>query len=311
MNEKTARQYIGTATAFYKRHGIYDTVKATQLNIEKAMLKESLNKSCPSWQKLKTAIIYDQKERGFFKSSIKLKDLKNPEADNPNRVRSKVVKRVLKNDYDKVLSLAIENDNRGLEACLKLIKSTGCRPSSVAGIKILDHEEGKVFIPAGKPNEDGTRGADAIIYVNKLVLARINDGIEKLSRVRGNDPVENARQVLGRYTKKLFPRRKKNFTFKSLRHQKGSELKAAGMSTREIAACLGHQSSASCSVYGDGRTKATGGAGMRPDPDVVKAVRNDNPLGLSPQEHIDRGQENKQAREHSNESRYPDSSYDF
>ena len=334
-NEKTAQEYQGVANAFYKRNGIYDTVEPTDQNILNALTKDSeAGKSSGSFSKMKYAVEFDQRSKGKMKCAIKIRALDKPDIEDPNRTSKKVLKRVLKADFDKVISMAIEKDNHGLEAYLKLVKITGCRPSSVPGIKVLDQESGKIFIPARKQTKDGLRGADAIVYVNKLALARINNALEHLDQAKIDlnrkqmkkgvqlsskelnlKLTNQASDSLNRFTEKLFPRRETQFSMKTLRHQKGSELKAEGMPPVEIAACLGHQSSASCSVYGDGRTKTTGKGGMTPDPSIVKQVRNDNPLNISVQEQIDNGKQAKSLREASennvNQKNESSSDYDY
>ena len=77
----------------------------------------------------------------------------------------------------------------------------------------------------------------------------------KLKDLEAQCPSTNTaiRDRLRKECRSLWPRRKRHPTLRSFRHQIGSILKASGESLETLAYVMGHSSSESISVYGDGR----------------------------------------------------------
>lgn len=220
------------------------------------------------FRRLRDAIKFDQLEKGFKMAAIAVGKIKNPLTD-PESQKSGIasliqikpkrqhVKKVSKIEASKLFGAAEAKKDYALSSAIKIAYVTGCRPDEMETIKILGNN--MIFIEGSKKTYgvDGQRrGLDRVI---KLPPEFHNGMKTWLHHLLSLDPGEGGRMNkiqcrLKTLTKNTFPRRKHQITLKSFRHQKGSDLKASGMSRVEIAYLMGHMSTKSVEVYGSRRS---------------------------------------------------------
>jgi len=254
LSPSTIRQYKGLAKKFYL--GLNGD---RSLDSMAAHLKSLAYIHKPDvWRKLRRAVAYDQLNKGYVEPSKRIAKQQYPitvlPSDRP-KLRCKI-KRVKKEELTKLYK---STTNNNLKAALVLSKYTGCRPAEMLHIKALGNN--KFFIPSAKKTEDGLRGLDRTIkldlkeafYVTTALKALVN-----LDPIKGKASLQKA---LERATKKAWPRRKKQITFYSFRHQVASNLKSAGTDLKTRSYIMGHQSTTSISSYGDIRY-GTGASGI-------------------------------------------------
>jgi hypothetical protein len=113
-----------------------------------------------------------------------------------------------------------------------------------------------------------------------IVLAETRKALGILA---GFQPLERktlhrvAQSRLNRTTAALWPRRERLPTLYTLRHQMGSDLKSSGLPPEEVAAVMGHQSTASASVYGF-KVSGRGSVAVKPTGATVAKVRKVCPM---------------------------------
>lgn len=206
------------------------------------------------WRRLRNALAFDQREKGYSDAAARIDATKNPVTRNgasegvkPKQAR---VKRVTEADEQKLFKHFTERNDAEVTAALYVAKHTGARPAEMKGIEIRD---GKVYIPPAKVNADGTRGAERLVELPPQVVHAISHAVKHLQGEMG--PVQDRIRAAG---KKLWPQRKAVPSLYSFRHQLGSDLKASGLDRREVAYLMGHQSTESVDRYGNAKT-ARGG----------------------------------------------------
>ena len=209
------------------------------------------------WRRLRNAIAFDQRDKGFDDAAKRVDATKNPvtkdgsvESVKPKQPRSK---RVSEADDEKIMKHFSDLDDRVTTAALFVSKYTGARPAELKHIEIRD---GRVFIAGAKKSHDGKRGADRELILPPKVVNMIAMALPYLREDIG--PVQDRIRAAG---KKLWPQRKSVPSLYSWRHQLGAELKASGLDRKQVAYLMGHQSTESVDRYGNSRT-AKGGRVM-------------------------------------------------
>jgi integrase len=128
-------------------------------------------------------------------------------------------------------------------------------------------------VPSAKRRDD--RGLDRTLWVTNpdLVdaLRAAADAVQREFQEPGG--VKRLQRRLDTAARRLWPRRRAQITFYSMRHQLGSELKGSGLSDAQVAAVMGHRSVESVEVYGNRKRGGQGlGISVSPDESTVAKV---------------------------------------
>ena len=126
------------------------------------------------------------------------------------KAKPKRAKIITDQDFKTLRDTVADKNDTITWAYLTLCRQLGCRPAKVQHVSELN---GEFYVPSAKQRADG-RGLDRFLTVA------------------------------------LWPRRERLPTLYTLRHQMGAGLKSSGLPPEEVAAVMGHQSTASASVYG-------------------------------------------------------------
>lgn len=255
MTPATQESYKKLSAHFYATHlngeapspkRITDALKATAADYRPAY-----------WRRLRNAIAFDQRAKGFDEAAKRIDATKNPitkdgatEGVKPKQVRAK---RVSEADDKRLMEHFSALNDPITTAALFVTKYTGARPVELKGIEI---REGRVFIAGAKKSHDGKRGADRELVLPAKVVSMIEQALPYLKGDIG--PVQDRVRSAG---KKLWPQRKAVPSLYSWRHQLGAELKASGVDRVQVAYLMGHQATESVDRYGNSRT-AKGGRVM-------------------------------------------------
>lgn len=257
MKDSTRDEYRKIAENFYKAH--LRDLPPTAKRLKKTLINLQDDVRPNYWRKLKIAIAFDQKERGYSDVSDVIGSLKNNKAIEAEKKKdfskikpkSRRIKRISPQDAKKIHDAIAEKRDDDLTCAYLLARYTGCRPSEMPNISV---GEGLVVIQGAKVGQ-GRGLPERRIRVPESVLPHI----EKAARRLAGKPVGHLQDRFDRLMKKTFPRREKRPSLYSFRHQLGSDLKASKLTRKEIAYCMGHLSTASVDVYGDRR----GGGGLK------------------------------------------------
>lgn len=228
------------------------------------------------WRRLRNALAFDQRSKGFEASADIINATKNPLTRNgPSAsvpARQSRTKRVNGADEAKLLGHFREAGDLQSYAAIVLAKVTGARPAEFASMTV---DGNLVTIHGAKKSEDGIRGADRVIRVNDEQARSVAGALRRLEGLPIG-PIQDRIRAAG---KKLWPQRKSVPSLYSWRHQLGSDLKASGMSREQIAFVMGHQATASVDKYGNRKM----GNGQKPLPQVpegtdLSAIRSNHTL---------------------------------
>jgi hypothetical protein len=278
------------AMRFYRLH--HPPGKADLYSTQRALLNLSYHMVKDAWRIQRNAIAFMFENVGQYDHARTIHEMKNPVSRPENRHLRKQkrgdCKRVLETEHSKILQYILRRSepNWALLAVLEIVRSTGVRPCEVDKMTFNLHDN-SINIISAKKTEDGQRGLDRTLCVDaeqfqSLMMA--HEAWLEHKHLTGSDSVKAMKLLqdqLARVTKALFPRRKNRITFKSYRHQFGSNLKASGWRRRETAAAMGHQSVNSLSVYGNVRS-ATRAPEFRVSPLSVMNVRNTSLSSFQP-----------------------------
>ena len=224
-----------------------------------------------SWYKLRCAIASTQEYGGYKEAAIRLRALKFPAQATP-KPKPKRTKIITDQDYKTLRDTVADKNDTITWAYLTLCRQLGCRPAEVHHISELN---GEFYVPSAKQRADG-RGLDRFLTVDDpAALFEIRKAVGIVSAV---EPLKRktlhrvAQSRLNRTTAALWPRRERLPTLYTMRHQMGSDLKSSGLPPEEVAAVMGHQSTASASVYGY-KVSGRGSVAVKPTGATVAKVR--------------------------------------
>ena len=250
MNESTKESYRKLAANFYRTR--LPGQPPSPKRIADA-LKSCAGEYRPAyWRRLRNALAFDQREKGYADAAERINKTKNPitkagDAVKPKQARTR---RVKPEDEKKLLDHLIKAGDRETYSAIQIAKITGARP---AEFKQMIVEGNVIYIQGAKKSHGGNRGADRYIEVSQAEARLVESALKRVPDDIG--PIQDKLRAAG---KKLWPQRKSVPSLYSWRHQLGSELKASGIDRRVIAYLMGHQSTASVDQYGNPRM-ATGG----------------------------------------------------
>lgn len=213
--------------------------------------------------------------------------LKHPHAgEKAVKRKTPGLKKVSEIDQQKIANALDKNalTDRQLACMLTFLYLTGVRPCEVLNAS-YNQDKQIIYIKGAKKTDDGQRGADRELIISderweltKKVMDILSEGVlssyRKIAHERGiSDNVASKSEMddvilkeaktrfqkrlakkLDEVTNKVWPRRKKQITFLTYRHQMSSNLKHFGLDPIEIAAFFGHQSIKSQDRYGNSRS---------------------------------------------------------
>lgn len=272
LKKTTRTDYEKLATHFYQTR--LDGQPQSPKRVRDALRLAAADWRPDYWRRVRNALMYDQIAAGYYDSAASIKATKNPvtqpqtAADRQMRetvggkpgVRQKRVKKLSKADYSALYKAIVANKDRELLVAVAVAQATGARPAEMLGIECLAN--GTIFIPGAKKGADGKRGLDRHLSVSAEIWGNVKTSIALLRKASpGKAGVMHKLQSrMQTLTARLWPRRKAHPSLYSFRYALGSELKASGLSRREVAYIMGHQATASVDRYGDRRS----GSGKTP-----------------------------------------------
>lgn len=280
MKEETRLAYLSQAKHFIKSR--LDTDNPHIQALREALINHAFDDNHPgqnSWNKKRRALEVYYQSRHIPEEARFIKSTRFPEGAHKNKDVT-FIKKVTNDDCQSLLMgcMSKKTPDLSLAGAITVARITGCRPSEMMSIKLLP--DNGIFIEGSKQTEDGLRGMDRHLYLDdesfkvfSVALKHMKQELEKLNPGQTEmNAVGMLQKRLDRLNKKLFPRRKKHITFKSFRHQLGSELKSSSRDRIHCAAILGHQSVDSINQYGDSRS-GKGRVLPRPSQSTVNSVR--------------------------------------
>ncbi len=274
---KSYATITGTHLARAKEQGYTHTAKGLADYMTKLANSGTVTKS--SWYKLRCAIASTQEYGGYKEAAIRLRALKFPAQATP-KPKPKRTKIITDQDYKTLRDTVADKNDTITWAYLTLCRQLGCRPAEVHHISELN---GEFYVPSAKQRADG-RGLDRFLTVDDpAALFEIRKAVGIVSAV---EPLKRktlhrvAQSRLNRTTAALWPRRERLPTLYTMRHQMGSDLKSSGLPPEEVAAVMGHQSTASASVYGY-KVSGHGSVAVKPTGATVAKVRKVCPASSS------------------------------
>ncbi|EEF80503.1 site-specific integrase [Methylophaga thiooxydans] len=262
MEEKTREAYLSQAKNFIKSR--LGTTNPHVQELHKALIDHALDDNPPgygSWNKKRRALEVYYLERGIIDEAKFIKATKFPDGALYKKPGSSI-KKVSNDDCNALLKGCMSKrvPDLSLAGAIAVVRITGCRPSEMMSIQLLP--DNGIYIEGSKQTEDGKRGMDRHLYLDdevfKVFSVALKQMKKELDKLKPHQTEMNAVGMLQKrldgLNKKLFPRRKKHITFKSFRHQLGSDLKSSSHGRIYSAAILGHQSVDSINGYGDSRS---------------------------------------------------------
>lgn len=120
---------------------------------------------------------------------------------------------------------------------------TGLRPGEWQSVKACPIENEMILrVANGKFDAQRAHGPERTIHVHipPSMQDTLNEFIQTIQAEDFADVYEGCRIALWRATKALWPRRKKQITLYSARHQFSADAKSAGLAPEVIAALMGH-----------------------------------------------------------------------
>ena len=253
MNEKTRLEYLSLAKCFLDtRFGGCPVITQTIID---ALIYCAPEYRPAYWRRLRRAMSLHQAEAGNLSSAERIASTVNPVTDPSASValatkkKQKRIKSVSRKDHKKLISHLNDVEDGPCSAAVMLAFWLGCRPVEMPVIQLLG--DNQIFIPSAKKTED--RGLDRTLILNSSVYKMI----EKLLPLLVHDDegktsdMNRIQRRLQRHVKKLWPARKHHISLYSYRHQLGSDLKASGKKSIEVATIMGHLNVNSVDVYGN------------------------------------------------------------
>ena len=176
MEQKTKDAYIKLAANFYKTRFSEDE-DITAHSVSKKLIECAADYRPAYWRRLRNALEYDQKNRGFYKSADKIKRLKNPlttegviKQDSAVKPKQKRVKSVSIDEHNLIMQNT--GNDRPLAAALYISNLLGCRPAELGGLKL--NNDGVTIIGV-KKSDELKRGLDRkILLTNEQVRMLAN-----------------------------------------------------------------------------------------------------------------------------------------
>lgn len=243
MNESTKESYRKLAANFYKTRLSGQPTSAKRIA---DALKNCAGEYRPAyWRRLRNALEFDQRDKGYLEAADRIKTVKNPITKAGDAVKPKQsrTRRIKPDDEKKLLDHLMKVGDRETYSAIQIAKITGARPAEFGKMFVQGNI---IYIEGAKKSHAGSRGADRCIEVSQADAMLVDAALKRIPDDIG--PIQDKVRAAG---KKLWPQRKSVPSLYSWRHQLGSELKASGLDRKIIAYLMGHQSTASVDQYGN------------------------------------------------------------
>lgn len=277
LTDRTRADYMSLAEHFYAER--LEGQPPSPKRIRDALRAASLEYRPAYWRKLRNAVMYSQIAAGYYDTAAEVKEVYNPVMSPKTGVDRKMresvggkpgtqqkrLKKLPDADYVKLFREITKRKDIEVGSAVKLAEILGCRPAEMLNVQCLDN--GVVFVEGAKKTEKGDRGLDRYLQVTPEEWEVVKHAVTALKAV---DPgkagtMRKIQDRLDTITSAVWPRRKTKPTLYTLRYSMGSELKASGLSKREVAYIMGHQSMQSVDKYGD-RRSGSGKTPIKPAP---------------------------------------------
>lgn len=253
MNESTKASYRQLAENFYRRR--LDGQTPTPKRLVDALIAAAPEYRPDYWRRLRNALEFDQREKGFYESADRIRGAVNPvtkkSSQLPVKPKQRRVKSVTEADEQRLLQHFREAMDDPSVSAIVVALLTGARPAEMQSIGI---EGDLIKIRGAKKSHEGLRGLDRSLVLDEDAVKIVRAALEPL-RAANIGAVQDRIAAAGR---RLWPQRKAWPSLYSWRHQLGSGLKASGLSRVEIAYLMGHQSTESVEQYGNRKTARSG-----------------------------------------------------
>jgi integrase len=233
-------------------------------DVQQALIDHAYDDNAPgknSWYKKRRCLIEYYLSVWNVEDAFRIKSTPFPE-DAPKKKEGTCSKKVSVEDFNKLIAgcMSKKTPDESLACSIIIAWFTGCRPSEFMTIEPLS--DNRIHITGSKKTKNGSRGLDRTLQFDKEIFENLIVAIKHMRKEltkanvaqNADAAVKRLEEKLRRLNQKLFPRRKKHITFKSFRHQLGSNLKGSDTSRIEAAAIFGHQSVNSLNTYGDSRS---------------------------------------------------------
>lgn len=279
MDEKTEKAYRSLARHFYQKR--LGSEPPTPKKITDALAGCAHEYRPAYWRRLRNALEFDQREKNYKDAAERIKHTRNPMTTiatgqglinpldrGPTAPKQKRAKSINPDDRAALWKAAKGLDDRD-ETCaaILLAERLGVRPVEMLKLRV-DVERGLVHVEGAKKS-GGLRGADRVLTLpdDPKIRKNIASAVAVVQRAEREQEgaVHRIQSRLDRLARKLWPRRQARPSLYTFRHQMGANLKASGLKRAAIAYIMGHQSTKSVEVYGDRRSGASGGIGIKLD----------------------------------------------
>lgn len=276
MDDKTKEAYRTLASHFYQKR--LQGEQPTPKRIADALAGCAHEYRPAYWRRLRNALEFDQREKGYGQAADRIKHTRNPMTTiaggtgiidptlrGPTAPKQQRAKSIRPDDRAKLWAAAKGlNDRDETCAAILLAERLGVRPVEMLKLRI-DAERGLVHVEGAKKS-GGVRGANRVLTLPDDPQIRKNiasaAAIVQRAERENSGAVHRIQSRLDRLSRKLWPRRQARPSLYTFRHQMGGNLKASGLKRAAIAYIMGHQSTKSVEVYGD-RRKGTGTVGIK------------------------------------------------
>jgi len=242
----------------------------TPKRIAEALVKAAQDYRPAYWRRLRSALAFDQAEKGYQTAAERLRATKNPVTMPGSGIEAKAkqkrIQRVSAKDESAILDHLRETGDRPAYGAVMLAKLTGARPAEMPRIQV---DGCRVLIEGVKKTADGMRGADRVLIVSPKEAEMIAACVDHVAGAN----VGAIQDRISAAGKRLWPQRAAVPSLYSWRHQLGSELKAAGLARKEVAYLMGHQATASVDRYGNRKTARGGKVPRAPEGETFENVR--------------------------------------
>lgn len=277
LQDSTRDDYLKLAANFYEKR--LSGEPPSPKRIRDALRRCSVEYRPQYWSRLRNAIMYDQMSKGYFENAALINTTYNPVTKPKTGVdraisesvggkagkQQRRLKGLSEADLVKLREEVVKREDTEVLAALNIAKLTGARPTEFLNIKCL--ENGSIFIEGAKKGKEEKRGLDRYIHISDENFEVVKGALEVLKSADSGKAgvIAKIQNRLDTATKAAFPRRKTRPTLYTFRYEMGSELKASGLSRREISYIMGHQSMQSIDRYGN-RRSGSGGTPIKPAP---------------------------------------------
>lgn len=238
--------------------------------IADALVKAAQEYRPAYWRRLRSALAFDQAEKGHQVAAERLRATKNPVTMPGSRQEPKAKQRRIQSvsakDEAAILKHLKNAGDRPAYGAVMLAKLTGARPAEMPRIRV---DGCRVLIEGVKKTSDGMRGADRVLIVSPKEAEMIAACVDHVAGAN----VGAIQDRISAAGKRIWPQRSAVPSLYSWRHQLGSELKAAKLDRKEVAYLMGHQATASVDRYGNRKTARGGKVPRAPEGETFENVR--------------------------------------